>query len=150
MTGHTLDGARLDERPEKILEACHRDEWLDVRYRAVSTREFGEVVARDERAAAIRLAHLKTWPRVQVDTIEVVPLDPKNVASGKDCTVVAVRLGLPEAPGANAPLAIPHGVLHRDRTAAWAYPLVPLTLVVDAALSPLLIALWFPYLAVSD
>ena len=150
LTGHTLDGARLDETPETILLACRRGEWLDVRYRAVSTREFGEVASRDLRAAAIRIAHLEAWPRVRVDTIEVIRLDPKEVTNGKNCTAVPAQLGLPRAPRPGAPLTIPHGALHRDRTAAWAYPLVPLAVAADALFTPVLAAFWMPYTAMSD
>ena len=72
ITGQTFDAARLDEGPEKLIETCRQGDWLRVRYAAVSTREFGQVVSRHERAAAIRLSDLEARPRLPVDRIAMV------------------------------------------------------------------------------
>ena len=153
ITGQAFEGARLDESPEELGEACLQGDWLRVRYRAVSTREFGQVVARQERAAAIRLSHLEARPRLRVDRVEVVALDPSDWMTQRECRAVLVQLGMPETTPANdrdAAIKIPRGVLHRDRTAAWFYPAAPLTVALDVAFTPLLLALWGPYVAVGD
>jgi len=153
VTGQAFEGARLDEGPEKLVEACRQGEWLHVRYKAASTREFGKVVSRHERAAAIRLSDLATRPRMPVDRVEVLALKPGEVKSGRDCLAVQTKLGTPDVanPAGNEnTIVIPRGVLHRDRTAAWVYPLVPITLALDAAATPLLVLLWAPYVAASD
>jgi len=153
ITGQTFDAARLDEGPEELVEACRQGDWLRVRYAAVSTREFGQVVSRHERAAAIRLSDLEARPRVPVDRVEVLALEPREVRSGPDCLAVPAKLGAPDAPtpvGGESTVVVPSGVLHRDRTAAWAYPLAPLTLALDAVATPVLAVLWFPYTAAGD
>lgn len=153
ITGQTLDGARLDESPEALVEACRQGDWLRVRYAAVTTREFGKVVSRNERASAIRIAELEARPRVPIDTIEVVQLDHGEMVAGDDCVPVSVHLVRADAAPAAASessLPLPEGILHRDRTAAWAYPLVPLTLALDVVATPALVVLWGPFLAVTD
>ena len=124
-----------------------------MRYTAVSTREFGQVVSRHERAAAIRLSDIETRPRKPVDRVAVLTLEPGEVRSGLDCLAVPAKLGSPGDPnkdeGEDA-VVVPRGVLHRDRTASWVYPLIPITLALDAAATPLLVLLWSPYVAASD
>ena len=80
-------------------------------------------------------------------------LEPGEVRSGPDCLAVSTKLGTPGNPnddGGEETVIVPRGVLHRDRTAAWVYPLVPITLALDAAATPLLVLLWTPYIAVSN
>ena len=152
ITGQALEGARLDESPEELVEACRQGDWLRVRYDAVSTREFGEVVSRGERASAIRLSDLETRPRLPVDRVEVLVLDPGQVQKGPHCLAVPTQLVAPDALPVEGEktISIPQGVLHRDRTEPWVYPLLPLTLALDVAATPLLVLLWTPYVAVSD
>ena len=153
ITGQAFDAARLDEGPEELVEACRQGDWIRVRYQAVSTREFGQVVSRHERAAAIRLSDLEARPRLPVDRVEVLALEPGEVKSGPDCLAIPATLvapGNPSDDGGEDKVIVPRGVLHRDRTAAWVYPLVPLTLALDAAATPVLLVFWAPYVAASD
>ena len=154
ITGLAFDGARLDEGPEELVEACRQGEWLRVRYDAISTREFGQVVSRGERAAAIRLADLEARPRLPVDRVEVLAIEPGEMQSGPGCLAVTAKLVASDNTTNRAEndhaVVVPRGVLHRDRTATWVYPLVPLTLALDAAATPLLLVFWGPYMAVSD
>jgi len=153
ITGQAFDAARLDEGPEELVEACRQGDWLRVRYTAVATREFGQVISRHERASAIRLSDLEARPRLPVDRVEILILEPESVQSGPDCRAVPAKLSVLDTPyraGSENTAVIPSGVLHRDRTAAWVYPLVPLTLALDAAVTPLLLVFWAPYVAASD
>ena len=147
ITGKAFEGARLDERVSVIHGVCRDDDVIRVRYRAVVTREFGEIVAQHERGAEIAVAPLKERPRRRVDKIEVVHIDPGDAAIKENCLPVTVRVeGLGHArdgtwvsePGGASDdvLELPAGALHRDRTAAWVWPLVPITVALDVITTP--------------
>ncbi|HJO24888.1 MAG: hypothetical protein QF890_14690 [Myxococcota bacterium] len=160
VTGKTFEGARLDESPEVIHEACLHGEKLRVRYTAVVTREFGKVTARRERGAEIDVAHLEERPRRRVDQIQVAVLDPEAVPLREGCRPVRVRvMGLGtesavESEGSAASsgrvLEVPAGALHRDGTAGWVWPLLPITLALDTVATPSLAVLWVAYFAITD
>lgn len=161
ITGKAFEGARLDESPERVHEACLHGEKLRIRYTAVVTREFGEIIARRERGAEIDVAALEERPRRRVDRIKVVPLDPEDTVLREGCTPVQVRVtglgfgakreGVAAESSAGVPLLVlPAPVLHRDGTAAWVWPLLPVTLALDTVATPSLAVLWGAYYVITD
>ena len=157
LTGKTLEGGRLDESPETLHEACLDGDTLRVRYTAVVTAEFGEAVGRRERGAAIDASALAVQPRLPVHEIAVSPVDPADVMRRAGCRLVEVRLmagasgeAPPEIPRDRARIALPAPVLHRDGTAAWVWPLLPVTLALDTVVTPTLAVLWVVYFPMTD
>jgi hypothetical protein len=149
-TGHLLDAARRIERPVAVEEAALTADRLLLRYTALVTDDLGEPLARRECRAAIALADLRRSPPVDRFPIE-------RLANGASLEGQRVALGGPVAVGPFLEVH-PGGewfVLHtvedgdyppfysaalaRTRTAAWAYPLLPLTVTFDAAADPVLL-----------
>ena len=157
LTGKTLEGGRLDESPEILHEACLDGDTLRVRYTAVRRTEFGDVVGRHERGAAVDAIGLAVPPRLPVDEIAVSPVDPLDVMRPAGCRPVEVRVigaaseAVPrEGLGDRGWVALPAPVLHRDGTAAWVWPLLPLTLAIDTVVTPTLAVLWVVYFPMTD
>ena len=155
VTGKAFEGARLDESPETLHAACVYEGKLRVHYTAVVTREFGEIVGRRERGAEIGVADLEARPRRQVDRIEVVSIDPEEATRPESCVPVSVRVpGLEGNAAASradgSVLELPAPVLHRDDTAGWVWPLLPVTLALDVVATPSLVVLWVVYYGTTD
>ena len=149
-TGHLLDAARRIERPVAVEEAALTTDRLLLRYTTLVTDDLGEPLARRECRAAIALADLRRSPPVTRFPVERLAdgasLAGQRVALGVtvgagpflDLQSAGERFVLHTAGDGDYP-AFYSAALARTRTAAWAYPLLPLTVAFDVATDPVLL-----------
>jgi hypothetical protein len=149
ITGHLFDAARRIERPVAYEDAVVSGDHLLLRYTALVTDDLGEPLARRECRAAIALADLRRSPPVEDFPVrrlaDDAPFEGRRVAlraavvAGPSLDIDPEgRLVLHTAEDGDYP-AFYSAVLARSRTAAWAYPLLPLTVAFDAAADPVLL-----------
>jgi hypothetical protein len=155
VTGHLLDAARQIERPIAYQEASVDGDQLVVRYSAAVTDDDGRPLGRVDRRAAIALADLRR-PDLTVERFPVRRLRERGALPGRPIALAGrdgggpilevedgpdgrpLRLVLTNT-GDGPPGAFYSAVLTERRTAAWVYPLLPLTLAVDAVSNPVLL-----------
>ena len=163
VTGHLFDAARRREQPLAIHEAGLLGDRLVLGYTALVTDELGHPLGREERRAAIPLAELRRGD-LPPDAFAPEWLAPGGDGSGPPLALSSdgapppppflevtlrpdrtpLRLVLHEADGTVDP-PLPANALTRASTAPWVYPLVPLSLPVDAVVDSaglLFLPLW--------
>jgi hypothetical protein len=175
MTGHALEAARRREQVLAYREAFLDGNRLVLGYRALVSNDEGEPVAERDRWAAIELADLR-GPRVPpVEDFPVAWLDGpptggrpavlriSDADSAGPCTAAdAPYLDVERVDGRHTRVVLrdaqaptPYAPLHsaaltRVSTVPWVYPLVPLTLAVDAVVDPVLLFFAPAVLVVGD
>lgn len=167
VTGHLLDEARRYERPLVYRAAALDGNRLILAYSAAVTDQFGERLGVAERRVAIATDALRG--DVPVERLRVERLSSDGAPHGRP---IPLRTTAPCPDGDDGPLVTlaedgdetrvvlcererPVGQLYvaalvTTRTAAWAYPLVPFTLAVDAVSNPLLLILAPGVITVGD
>lgn len=158
MTGHLFAAARRRERPVTIMAAGAEPGDLVVVYTAEVTDDDGAVLGTVARAAAVPWAAVTAPASPAADAVAVTWVAPARVAASQ--VVVIDRAGLTQGPAvyvatrdggddtlvwhdgtgsAYAPL--PLNALTRQRTEPWVWPLVPVALLGDAVIMPVLVLL---------
>ena len=177
MTGHALDAPRRREQVVAHREAFLDGDRLVLGYRARVSNDKGEPLAERDRWAAIDLADLRgphvppvedfpvAWldgppagARPAVLRVADAGADPADACTAGDATYLDIeqvdgrhtRVVLRDGrgPGPYAPLY--SAALTRVSTTPWVYPLVPLTLAVDAVIDPILLFFAPAVLVVGD
>jgi hypothetical protein len=159
VTGHLLDAARIRETVLTYREAVLADDRVIVGYTAAVTDDAGVPRGERECRAAVPLADLQRADPLPFDALHVVHLDGGaaarpggrplpfrvEVADGRHVALVLS----PDTTG-HGYVPLPSGALTRVRTARWAYPLLPLTLAIDAVGDPVLLFFTPAILVVGD
>jgi len=160
LTGHLLDAARRREQPVAYHDASIDGGRLLLGYSAVVSDDQGRHLERTERWAALALADLRradlavaAFPVARL--AHDAPVHGRRVAlhAGRDGRLDGpppfleidegpdgrqLRFVLHETPGVPYP-PFYSAALTRTRSAPWVYPLLPLSLAVDAATNPVLL-----------
>jgi hypothetical protein len=158
VTGHLFDAARRWEQPA-VFEAASLDgDRLVLRYRARVTDDDGDPIGDRQRRVAVAIASLRAAdaptapPRID-DLPDRGPLAGRPlplVGEGDATALPRIEVSEPSdggpaclvlyaEQGRFAPLYA--NAFTRSSTAAWAYPLVPVTAAVDAVAVPVLLFL---------
>ena len=173
VTGHVLESARRHEEVVEFKSACQDENYLYLRYRTRKETEFGKVVSRHDREAAIRLETLRNsagqpvdeimvtrkvldsgvWERCREVALTRVAADPTSAGGEKNELALVpsepdrwlVELD-PQAP----PVVLPKGAFTHRSTAPWAWFVVPPALVSDAIVSPVLVVIGVPVFSFGD
>ena len=165
VSGHLLDAARRRERPIAVTAAAVDGDRLVIRYTAEVQNDAGDRLGTAAGAAAIPLATLRAAQSPAADAVSPSWLSPSRSGVGVPVTIerdghgdagatcagpvleVIAKDGRDTAlvwrdpPGAPPYAPVPLAALTRSRTAAWAWPLMPPMLAVDAVLTPVLVIL---------
>ena len=157
-TGHLLESARRWESTLRYERAFRAGDRLYLEYDVAVRDRRGEELRRGRRRAVLALSDLAERPEHPIDELPVefdarpAPGDAEPVPllrerGGAPAAALVLRVvdgaeretGLTlEAPGDPATAGRLHsGSLTRDRMAPWAWPLVPVALVLDAGVLPL-------------
>lgn len=155
VTGHLFEAARRREQPLAVHEAWLLGDRLVVGYTALVTDALGHPLGREERQAAIPLVALRRGD-LAPDAFPLEWLASEKAGSGPLLPLSSgggpapsppflqveerpdrtpMRLILHEADATIAP-PFPANALTRTSTAVWVYPLLPLSLPVDAVVDP--------------
>ena len=146
VTGHAFDLARRRERVVAYREAWRDGGRLVVGYTAQVTDDAGTPRGEAERWAAIDLAAL---PAAASGPVCAVPVEPLRSFDGPGRHAEPVHLEVAAederavaftVPGSDAG-PVSSEVFTRVTTAPWVWPLLPVTLAVDAATTPPLLLL---------
>lgn len=167
VTGHLFAAARRRERPVTIMAAGVEPGHLVVAYTAEVTDDDGALLGTVARAAAVPWAAVTAPVSPAADAVTVTWVEPTRVATDDVVAVdrtghsqgpavyVATRDGVDDtlvwhdgAGSAHAPL--PLNALTRQRTEPWVWPLVPVALLGDAVIMPVLVLLWPSTLVTGD
>jgi hypothetical protein len=147
VSGHLLDAARTRERLRVVHGATVEAGEVRIDYDVTVTDDAGRPVGDGRRAAAIELEDLRGPAALAIRSVRPpaeAPQAPGICAPHPSGTVLCVehrdRLLLlrdPESGEAYPPLSA--RAFTRVRTAPWVYPLLPLTLAIDAVVTPALL-----------
>ncbi len=160
VTGHLLDLGRRREQVLAVHEAFTSDDRLLLRYTALVTDDVDTPLARTSRWVAIPLSALGTGTPFPVEGAPVTPLDSSDVTRASSLPEPVRVVETDDGSGetrSRRPAAlvirdttIPAATLTTTRTAFWVYPLVPVTLAIDAATTPVLLFFAPAVLAVGE
>ena len=170
VTGHLLQAGHRREQVLAYREACTEGDRLVVRYTALVTTEFGEVVGREERGAAIALRDLGPagdgvpvqWSSLPESAARCAPARQLLITEDGDQRAGGTALLVQSAGGRHAGFVLHDpeaatayvpfysGSLTRTRTTPWVYALVPFSAAVDLASTPVLAVLGVPIVVFGD
>jgi hypothetical protein len=158
VTGHLVDAARRRERPVAVETAALDRDRLLLAYTALVTDDLGARLGRRERRAAVALADIRRGD-TPVEDFPVERLPDAAPFGGRSLPLRAypdgtggqapallieraadgrlLRLAVSEGGNVSPPVAA--GMLGRESTAPWVWPLLPIGLAVDAVVVPVLL-----------
>lgn len=166
-TGRLFEAGRVRESVLEYRSAALEGDRLRVEYTAELDGLFSS--RREPRAALLPLAALRAQPPLPVDAFPVERVTPGSPASASpapatrvpqpsrdDPELLRLEPGPPSgfrlcrAAGGPCSARFYSAALYRDRTAWWVYPLLPLSVALDAALFPLQVVSVGPFFVLGD